>query len=371
MAQKRTPTGRVNGAGSLEETLAGIHKQFGAASLMPLAGSIEPVEVISTGSIALNYALGVGGIARGRITEFYGPESGGKTTIALHVVREVQRLGGIAAFIDAEHALDPKRCAALGIDPLALQVSQPDSGEQALGIVDWLVRSGNVDLVVVDSVAALTPQAEIDGEMGDSHPGLQARLMSQALRKLVGGFKDNRCALIFINQLREKIGVFFGSPETTAGGKALKFYASVRVSIAITERIKVGTETIGNHLKVKVVKNKLGNPHREAEFDLMYADGINRPGELLSLGLTYGAVGKSGNFYTYDGVSLGNGREQARSAIAVMPAEVQQTLEDQIMSVMGSVVVAPTPEPAELIQDEVPGDPFGPARAVNANVSGP
>jgi recombination protein RecA len=294
---------------SLETALAQIDRQFGKGSVMRL-GSDEraPVAVIPTGSVALDVALGIGGLPRGRIVEIYGPESSGKTTLTLHAIANAQRAGGIAAFIDAEHALDPEYAKKLGVDIDALLVSQPDTGEQALEIADMLVRSGSIDLVVIDSVAALVPRAEIEGEMGDSHVGLQARLMSQALRKLTGGLNQTQTTMIFINQLREKIGVFFGSPETTAGGKALKFYASVRLDIRRIETLKDGTDAVGNRTRVKVVKNKMAPPFKQAEFDILYGTGISREGSLIDFGVEHEIVRKSGAWYTYDGDQLGQGK---------------------------------------------------------------
>ena len=299
---------------ALESALAQIDRQFGKGSVMRL-GSDEraPVEVIPTGSIALDVALGIGGLPRGRIVEIYGPESSGKTTLTLHAIANVQKQGGIAAFIDAEHALDPEYARKLGVDIDELLVSQPDTGEQALEIADMLIRSGSIDLIVIDSVAALVPKAEIEGEMGDSHVGLQARLMSQALRKLTGGLNTTNTTMIFINQLREKIGVFFGSPETTAGGKALKFYASVRLDIRRIETLKDGTDAVGNRTRVKVVKNKMAPPFKQAEFDILYGTGISREGSLIDFGVEHGIVKKSGSWYTYDGEQLGQGKENART----------------------------------------------------------
>jgi len=299
---------------ALESALAQIDRQFGKGSVMRL-GSDEraPVEVIPTSSIALDAALGIGGLPRGRIIEIYGPESSGKTTLTLHAIANVQRAGGIAAFIDAEHALDPDYAQKLGVDIDQLLVSQPDTGEQALEIADMLIRSGAIDLVVIDSVAALVPEAEIKGEMGDSHVGLQARLMSQALRKLTGGLNQTNTTMIFINQLREKIGVFFGSPETTAGGKALKFYASVRLDIRRIETLKDGTEAVGNRTRVKVVKNKMAPPFKQAEFDILYGVGISREGSLIDFGVEHAIVKKSGAWYTYEGEQLGQGKENARN----------------------------------------------------------
>ena len=320
---------------ALESALAQIDKQFGKGSVMRL-GSDEraPVEVIPTGSIALDVALGVGGIPRGRIIEIYGPESSGKTTLTLHAIANVQRAGGIAAFIDAEHALDPEYAQKLGVDIDQLLVSQPDTGEQALEIADMLIRSGAIDLVVIDSVAALVPRAEIEGEMGDSHVGLQARLMSQALRKLTGGLNQTKTTAIFINQLREKIGVFFGSPETTAGGKALKFYASVRMDIRRIETLKDGAEAVGNRTRVKVVKNKMAPPFKQAEFDILYGVGISREGSLIDFGVEHGIVKKSGSWYTYDGDQLGQGKENARHFL-IQNTDIALEIENKIKDKLG------------------------------------
>jgi recombination protein RecA len=292
-----------------------------------------PVEVIPTGSIALDVALGIGGLPRGRIIEVFGPESSGKTTIALHAVANAQRAGGIAAFIDAEHALDPDYAKALGVDTDALLVSQPDTGEQALEIADMLIRSGALDVVVIDSVAALVPRAEIEGEMGDAHVGLQARLMSQALRKITGALSSSGTTAIFINQLREKVGVFFGSPETTTGGKALKFYASVRLDIRRIETLKDGVDAVGNRTRVKVVKNKCAPPFKQAEFDILYGHGISREGSLIDLGVEQGIIRKSGAWYTYEGDQLGQGKENARKFLSDNPdlaAEVEKRIKDKL-----------------------------------------
>jgi recombination protein RecA len=299
---------------ALEAALVQIERQFGKGSVMRLGERARvPVDVIPTGSIALDVALGLGGLPRGRIVEIYGPESSGKTTVALHALANAQKAGGIAAFIDAEHALDPVYAQKLGVDTDALLVSQPDTGEQALEIADMLIRSGAIDVVVIDSVAALVPKAEIEGEMGDSHVGLQARLMSQALRKITGALSQTKTTAIFINQLREKVGVMFGSPETTSGGKALKFYASVRLDIRRIETLKDGTESVGNRTRVKVVKNKLAPPFRNAEFDILYGVGISREGSLIDLGVEQGIVRKAGAWYTYEGDQLGQGKENARN----------------------------------------------------------
>jgi recombination protein RecA len=299
---------------ALESALLQIERQFGKGSVMRLGEETRvPVDVIPTGSIALDVALGLGGLPRGRIVEIYGPESSGKTTVALHALANAQRTGGIAAFIDAEHALDPDYAKALGVDTDQLLVSQPDTGEQALEIADTLIRSGAIDVIVIDSVAALVPKAEIEGEMGDSHVGLQARLMSQALRKITGALSQTKTTAIFINQLREKVGVMFGSPETTTGGKALKFYASVRLDIRRIETLKDGTDAVGNRTRVKVVKNKMAPPFKSAEFDILYGIGISREGSLIDLGVEQGIVRKSGAWYTYEGDQLGQGKENARN----------------------------------------------------------
>jgi recombination protein RecA len=303
-----------------------------------------PVEVIPTGSIALDIALGIGGLPRGRIVEIYGPESSGKTTLALHAIANVQRAGGIAAIIDAEHALDPIYAAGLGVDLDSLYVSQPDTGEQALEIADTLVRSGAVDLIVIDSVAALVPRAEIEGEMGDSHVGLQARLMSQALRKMAGALSQTGTTAIFINQLREKIGVMFGSPETTTGGKALKFYSSVRLDIRRIETLKGGTEAVGNRTRVKVVKNKMAPPFKQAEFDILYGEGISREGSLIDMGVDAGIVKKSGAWYTYEGDQLGQGKENSRAFLRDNP-DLSNEIEKRIKETYG--VGAQVDEPAD------------------------
>ncbi|MBU19775.1 recombinase RecA [Microbacterium sp.] len=320
---------------ALDSALAQIDRQFGKGSVMRL-GSDEraPVEIIPTGSIALDVALGVGGLPRGRIIEIYGPESSGKTTLTLHAIANVQKAGGIAAFIDAEHALAPDYAQKLGVDIDQLLVSQPDTGEQALEIADMLIRSGAIDLVVIDSVAALVPKAEIEGEMGDSHVGLQARLMSQALRKLTGGLNQTKTTAIFINQLREKIGVFFGSPETTAGGKALKFYASVRLDIRRIETLKDGTDAVGNRTRVKVVKNKMAPPFKQAEFDILYGTGISREGSLIDFGVEHSIVKKSGAWYTYDGEQLGQGKENARNFL-IKNEDIAADIETKIKEKLG------------------------------------
>lgn len=299
---------------ALEAALGHIEKQYGKGSVMKLgeSGANMQVETVPTGSLSLDIALGVGGVPKGRIIEIYGPESSGKTTVALHMVAEVQKRGGIAGFIDAEHALDPVYARNIGVDIDNLYISQPDNGEQALEITETMVRSGAVDIVIVDSVAALVPKAEIEGDMGDSHVGLQARLMSQALRKLTSVVSKTNCIVIFINQLREKIGVMFGNPETTTGGRALKFYASVRLDVRRTEALKQGGEVIGNHTKVKVVKNKIAPPFKEAEFDIMFGQGISTIGDILDLAANCGIVNKSGAWYAYNDAKIGQGRENAK-----------------------------------------------------------
>ena len=314
----------------LELALAQIEKQFGKGAIMRLGDNeVQKVEAISTGCLTLDIALGIGGIPKGRIVEIYSPESSGKTTVALHIVAEVQKAGGTAAFIDAEHALDPSYASRLGVQLENLYISQPDNGEQALDIVETLVRSGAIDIVVVDSVAALTPQAEIDGEMGDSHVGLQARLMSQALRKLTAVTSKSKCSIIFINQLREKVGVVYGSAETTTGGKALKFYASVRIDIRRTESIKDGSDIIGNRVKAKIVKNKVAPPFKVAEFDIMYGTGISSLGCLIDLGVQNGLVQKSGSWFSYNDEKIGQGREKAIEFLRANP-EIAEDIDRKI-----------------------------------------
>ena len=320
---------------ALATALAQIDKSFGKGSVMRLGDDNRPpVAVIPTGSTALDIALGIGGLPRGRIVEIYGPESSGKTTVALHAVASAQRAGGNAAFIDAEHALDPVYAKALGVDTDNLLVSQPDTGEQALEITDMLIRSGGLDIIVIDSVAALVPKAEIEGEMGDSHVGLQARLMSQALRKITGALSSTGTTAIFINQLREKIGVFFGSPETTTGGKALKFYASVRIDVRRTLTLKDGDQPVGNRTKAKVVKNKMAPPFKQAEFDILYGQGISREGGLLDLGVDNGVIRKSGAWYTYGSDQLGQGKENARTFLKDNP-ELAEEIENKILAALG------------------------------------
>jgi recombination protein RecA len=319
---------------ALALAMAQIEKNHGKGAVMRLGEEARaPVGIIPTGSIALDVALGVGGLPRGRIVEIYGPESSGKTTVALHAVANAQAAGGVAAFIDAEHALDPDYAKALGVDTDALLVSQPDTGEQALEIADMLIRSGALDIIVIDSVAALVPRAEIEGEMGDSHVGLQARLMSQALRKITGGLNSSGTTAIFINQLREKIGVMFGSPETTTGGKALKFYASVRLDIRRIETLKDGTDAVGNRTRVKVVKNKVAPPFKQAEFDVLYGHGISREGSLIDVGVEQALIRKAGAWYTYEGDQLGQGKENARKFLLENPdvaAEIEKRIKEKL-----------------------------------------
>ncbi len=316
---------------ALSAALSQIEKQFGKGSVMRMGdvGAVRNVDVVSTGSLGLDIALGIGGVPRGRVIEIFGPESSGKTTLTLHVVAEAQKLGGTAAFVDAEHALDPGYAEKLGVNMNELLVSQPDTGEQALEITDMLVRSGAVDVVVVDSVAALTPKAEIEGEMGDSHMGLQARLMSQALRKLTGNIKRSNCMVIFINQIRMKIGVMFGNPETTTGGNALKFYSSVRLDIRRTGAIKKGDEVVGNETRVKVVKNKVAPPFKQANFEILYGEGISREGELIELGVRHDLINKSGAWYSYNGDRIGQGKENVRNFLkenADIAAEIEAAI---------------------------------------------
>jgi len=328
-------TGSSEKAKALASALAQIEKQFGKGSIMRMAdGEVaEDIQVVSTGSLGLDIALGVGGLPRGRVVEIYGPESSGKTTLTLQVIAEMQKIGGTAAFIDAEHALDVQYAQKLGVNLQDLLISQPDTGEQALEIADALVRSGAVDLIVIDSVAALTPKAEIEGEMGDSLPGLQARLMSQALRKLTGTIKRTNCLVIFINQIRMKIGVMFGNPETTTGGNALKFYASVRLDIRRVGSIKKGEEVIGNETKVKVVKNKVAPPFKQADFDILYGEGVSREGEILDLGANLNIVDKSGAWYAYSGDKIGQGKDNAREFLRANPAlafEVENKIREKL-----------------------------------------
>jgi recombination protein RecA len=330
---------------ALAAALSQIEKQFGKGSVMRMGdgAAARNIDVISTGSLRLDLALGVGGVPRGRVVEIYGPESSGKTTLTLHIVAEAQKLGGTAAFVDAEHALDPGYAEKLGVNMNDLLVSQPDTGEQALEITDMLVRSGAVDVVVVDSVAALTPKAEIEGEMGDTHVGLQARLMSQALRKLTANIKRSNAVVIFINQIRMKIGVMFGSPETTTGGNALKFYASVRLDIRRTGSIKKGDEVVGNETEVKVVKNKVAPPFRRAAFDILYGEGISREGEIIDLGVSEGFIEKSGAWYSYSGTRIGQGKDNVRAFLKenhAMAAEIEQKIRAQAMPVVAAHAAA-------------------------------
>lgn len=334
-----------NKSKALAAALSQIEKQFGKGSIMRMGDADigEDLQVVSTGSLGLDIALGVGGLPRGRIVEIYGPESSGKTTLTLSAIAEMQKLGGVAAFIDAEHALDPQYAAKLGVNVPELLISQPDTGEQALEIADMLVRSGSVDIVVVDSVAALTPRAEIEGEMGDSHMGLQARLMSQALRKLTGNIKRTNTLVIFINQIRMKIGVMFGNPETTTGGNALKFYSSVRLDIRRTGAIKKGDEVIGSETKVKVIKNKVAPPFKQAEFDIMYGEGISRLGEVIELGTNLKLVEKSGAWYSYNGEKIGQGKENAKEFLRENPAiaaEIEAKIRDNSNLLADSMTAA-------------------------------
>jgi recombination protein RecA len=345
---------------ALDTALAQIERQFGKGSVMRLGDEQRaPVEVIPTGSIGLDVALGIGGLPRGRVVEIYGPEGSGKTTVALHCVANAQKAGGIAAFIDAEHALDPEYAKRLGVDTDGLLVSQPDTGEQALEIADMLIRSGALDILVVDSVAALVPRAEIEGEMGDSHVGLQARLMSQALRKLTAALSHSKTTAVFINQLREKIGVMFGSPETTTGGRALKFYSSVRLDVRRIETLKDGTEPVGNRVRVKVVKNKMSPPFRTTDFDILFGKGISREGGLIDMGVEHGFVRKSGAWYTYEGDQLGQGKENARNFLRDNP-DMANEIEKKIKEKLG---VGPRAD-ADLAGPGTPG-------AAGADLTGP
>ncbi|WP_041659352.1 recombinase RecA [Asticcacaulis excentricus] len=334
---------------ALESALAQIDRAFGKGSVMKLgnAGKVVEVESISTGSLGLDMALGIGGLPKGRVIEIYGPESSGKTTLALHTVAEIQKAGGTAAFVDAEHALDPVYAHKLGVNLDDLLVSQPDNGEQALEITDTLVRSGAVDIVVVDSVAALTPKAEIEGDMGDSLPGLQARLMSQALRKLTASISKSKCIVIFINQIRMKIGVMYGSPETTTGGNALKFYASVRLDIRSIGKIKVRDEIVGNNVRVKVVKNKVAPPFREVEFDILYGEGISKLGEVLDLGVKGGVVEKAGSWFSFNSIRIGQGRENARDFLKSNPeiaAEIEALVRKKSDAISEELLGTPEPD---------------------------
>lgn len=330
---------------ALDAALAQIEKQYGKGSVMKLGDQSANmnIEVVPTGSLSLDLALGLGGMPRGRVIEIYGPESSGKTTVALHVVAEVQKMGGIAGFIDAEHALDPTYAANIGVDIDNLYISQPDNGEQALEITETMVRSGAVDVIIVDSVAALVPKAEIDGEMGDSHVGLHARLMSQALRKLTGIISKSNCVVIFINQLREKVGVMFGNPETTTGGRALKFYASVRLDVRRIETLKVAGDVVGNRTRVKVVKNKVSPPFKEAEFDIMFGKGISKEGDILDLAVAHDIINKSGAWFSYEGNKIGQGRENTKLYMIQNP-EFTSMIEAQVREKCGVGVKKDTPE---------------------------
>ena len=337
---------------ALTAALQQIERQFGKGAIMRLGdgSALSDIGVVSTGSITLDLALGIGGLPRGRVVEIYGPESSGKTTMTLHAIAECQKIGGTAAFVDAEHALDPGYAEKLGVNVEDLLVSQPDTGEQALEITDMLVRSGAVDMVVIDSVAALTPKAEIEGDMGDSHVGLQARLMSQALRKLTGNIKRSNCMVVFINQIRMKIGVMFGSPETTSGGNALKFYASVRLDIRRIGAIKRGDEVVGNQTRVKVVKNKVAPPFKQAEFEILYGEGVSREGELIELGVKHGFVDKAGAWYSYNGDRIGQGKEKVRDFLRQNPdiaATIDQQVRDKLL-----VVAAPVEQAVEAVEVE-------------------
>ncbi|MDO4632369.1 MAG: recombinase RecA [Eubacteriales bacterium] len=341
---------------ALEAALSQIEKQFGKGSVMKLgdSGSNMNVETIPTGSLSLDIALGLGGIPKGRIVEIYGPESSGKTTVALHMVAEAQKRGGVAGFIDAEHALDPVYAKNIGVDIDDLYISQPDNGEQAMEITETLVRSGAVDIIIVDSVAALVPKAEIDGDMGESHMGLQARLMSQALRKLTAAISRSNCVVIFINQLREKIGVMFGNPETTTGGRALKFYSSIRMDVRRTETLKQAGEMIGNHTRVKIVKNKIAPPFKEAEFDIMFGKGISREGDILDLAANVGIINKSGAWYAYNEGKIGQGRENAKNYLSEHP-DVMSEVEAKVRAYYGLQGAAPVeevPEAEDLFDEE-------------------
>ena len=333
---------------ALDAALAQIEKQYGKGSVMKLGDQSAnmSIDVVPTGSLSLDLALGLGGMPRGRVIEIYGPESSGKTTVALHVVAEVQKMGGIAGFIDAEHALDPTYASHIGVDIDNLYISQPDNGEQALEITEMMVRSGAVDVIIVDSVAALVPKAEIDGEMGDSHVGLHARLMSQALRKLTGIISKSNCVVIFINQLREKVGVMFGNPETTTGGRALKFYASARLDVRRTETLTVGGEVAGNRTRVKVVKNKVAPPFKEAEFDIMFGKGISKEGDILDLAVQHDIINKAGAWYSYNGEKIGQGRENTKLYLANNP-DIMKEVEQQVRNKCGIGVDAEQTENEE------------------------
>ena len=366
--KKKTSTQQGNPVASgdrdkaLETALAQIERQFGKGSVMRLGDDDRPpIEAIPTGAIALDVALGIGGLPKGRVVEVYGPESSGKTTVALHAVASAQKMGGIAAFVDAEHALDPEYAKKIGVDTDNLLLSQPDTGEQALEIVDMLIRSGAVSIIVIDSVAALVPRAEIEGEMGDSHVGLQARLMSQALRKIAGALHTTGTTAIFINQLREKVGVMFGSPETTTGGKALKFYASVRLDVRRIETLKDGTDAVGNRTRVKVVKNKVAPPFKQAEFDILYGVGVSREGSLIDLGVEHAIVRKSGAWYTYDGTQLGQGKENARNFLREN-VDVAKEIEKKIKEKLG-IPGSGDDSASAPARDEAKADPAKPEEA--------
>jgi recombination protein RecA len=350
-------------ARALDIALSQIEKQFGKGSILRLGSkdAIVPVSVISTGSISLDSALGVGGVPRGRICEIFGPESSGKTTMALQIIAEAQKAGGIAAFIDVEHALDPGYAKKLGVDVDNLLVSQPDYGEQALEITSHLVGSGQIDVLVVDSVAALVPKSELEGEMGDSHMGVQARLMSQALRKLTGSVSKSRTCLVFINQIREKIGVMFGNPETTTGGRALKFYASIRLDIRRIAAIKDGDAVVGNRTRVKVVKNKVASPFREAEFDIIYGEGVSKEGDLLDLGVAQNVIEKSGSWFSYKGERIGQGRETARQFLKDN-ADIRLTIDTELRKALGLVKAEGAADGAPVPAPPAPGPKASPAR---------
>ena len=337
---------------ALDAALLQIQKQFGKGAIMKLGddNALTDIQAISTGSITLDVATGIGGVPRGRIIEIYGPESSGKTTLTLHIIAEAQKTGGKAAFIDAEHALDPEYAKNLGVDINELLVSQPDTGEQALEICEMLVRSGALDVVVIDSVAALVPKAEIQGEMGDSHVGLQARLMSQALRKLAGAINKSKTAVVFINQLREKVGVMFGNPETTTGGRALKFYSTMRMDVRRIESIKSGDSVLGNRTRVKIVKNKVAPPFRQAEFDIMYGEGISKPGDILDCAVENGIVEKAGSWYSFDGERIGQGRENVKTYLQSNP-DIMDKIEGLILDTIRPVEAVPAEE-APLVVDE-------------------
>ncbi|MDO4908478.1 MAG: recombinase RecA [Corynebacterium sp.] len=355
MAAKKTST-KNSREDALATALAKIEKDFGKGAIMRLGDDTRPpIQAISSGNTAIDIALGIGGFPKGRVVEIYGPESSGKTTVALHAIAEAQKAGGTAAFIDAEHALDPEYARKLGVNTDDLLVSQPDTGEQALEIADMLIRSGAIDIIVIDSVAALTPKAEIEGDMGDSHVGLQARLMSQALRKMTGALNQSGTTAIFINQLRDKIGVMFGSPETTTGGKALKFYASVRCDIRRIQALKDGQDTIGNRTKIKIVKNKVAPPFKVAEFDILYGEGISREGSIIDLGVEMGVIKKSGSWFTFEGDQLGQGREKVRTYLKENP-ELADAIEDRIFREAKVGKYANAEDLSDEQIDLVPGD---------------